>query len=324
MELSKKYALKIYEKKSFSAAAKSLFVSQPALSLAVGRLEEEIGFKIFDRTTSPLSLTPEGSIYIEYLYEEEARESEMRARIRELSDLSYGTLFVGASCYTAYHILPGAVTELSKLHPRIAVRVDMGNEADENILYDRLERGELDLILKYDYDPKRHKATPIISEHLGIAMPLSMVHNGIAEYALTEKELLSSDYPEQKSFSDPKIFSEVRFLPMGEHSHSISILRSMLGEIKHSPYSILGARHTAMHYNFMREGLGAAFISDFHALTSNLSDDSIRYFMPKERVKRTLYALQKKNAPYDPTAEAFISVLSEYCKSLGGKKPTEA
>ena len=324
MELSKRYALKVNEKKSFSAAAKALFVSQPALSLAIGRLEEEQGFKIFDRSTSPLSLTPEGRIYIDYLYEEERREHDLRARIRELSDLSYGTLSIGASCYTAYRVIPGAVKAFSLLHPKISIRVDMGNEADENILYDRIERGELDVILKYDYDPKRLKATPVLSENLGIAMPLSMVNGKLEKYALTVAELTESEYPEGKAFSDVSIFSETPFLRMGAHSHSMSILGSMLGEIDYSPYDILGARHTAMHYNFMREGLGAAFISDVHALTSSLSEGEVRYFMPKERVQRTLYALQKKNALRDPSAEAFIKVLVEYCKNLGRIAPTEA
>ena len=98
----------------------------------------------------------------------------------------------------------------------------------------------------------------------------------------------------------------------------------MLGELKLSPYYIIGARHTAMHYNLMREGLGAAFVSDVHVLTSNLRDNDVRYFMPKERVTRTLYALQKKNATGNPVANEFIKVLSEYCKNPGGIKTAEA
>ncbi len=324
MELSKKYAIKVDEKKSFSAAARALFVSQPALSLAVGRLEEEIGFRIFDRTTSPLSLTPEGRVYMEYLYGEQQRELEMRSRIRALSDLSYGSVSVGASCYTSYQILPGAVSAFSKLHPHIEVKLDMGNEADENVLYDRVDRGELDLILKYDYDATRLKATPLLTENLGVAMPVSMVKGRLLDYALTAAELFSGDYPKEKAFSDPSIFDDTLFLRMGEHSPSIGIIHSMLGELNLSPYYILGARHTAMHYNLMREGLGAAFISDVHILTSNLLDNDVRYFMPAAKVSRTLYALQKKNAPIDPIAEAFIKVITEYCKSPGGMKTAEA
>ena len=65
MELAAKYVYEVYKEKSFSRAAKSLYVSQPALSSTVSRLEKELGFRIFDRATMPLTLTPQGRIYIE-------------------------------------------------------------------------------------------------------------------------------------------------------------------------------------------------------------------------------------------------------------------
>ena len=54
------YILKVYECKNISAAAKELYVSQPALSHAIQVVEKEIGARIFDRTTNPLSLTYAG------------------------------------------------------------------------------------------------------------------------------------------------------------------------------------------------------------------------------------------------------------------------
>ena len=67
MELAERYAYTVYTKKSFTAAAKELYISQPALSAMITKLEKSIGFRIFDRNTSPLSLTPAGRVYIEYL-----------------------------------------------------------------------------------------------------------------------------------------------------------------------------------------------------------------------------------------------------------------
>ena len=324
MDLSKKYAMKVNEKKSFSAAAKVLFVSQPALSLAVGRLEDELGFKIFERSTSPLSLTPEGRVYMEYLYGEQQREGEMQARIRELSDLSYGSLSVGASCYTSYHILPGIIAAFSKLHPKIKIKLDMGNEAEESVLYDKVERGELDVILKYDYDKSRHKATTILCEKLGIAMPLSMVTDRLVPFAITCDELLGGAYLGKKEFLDVSIFSGGPVLRMGEHSQAMALLRSALGELRISPYYISGARHTAMHYNLMKEGLGAAYISDVHVLTSNLFEADLRFFMPASQVSRTLYAIENKNSPTNPIAEEFIKLAVDYCKKPLSFRTTEA
>ena len=59
------YVYTIYEEKSFSAAAKKLYMTQPALSAAVKKIEGELGLPIFDRSHSPLRLTDAGQAYIE-------------------------------------------------------------------------------------------------------------------------------------------------------------------------------------------------------------------------------------------------------------------
>ena len=84
MELLEKYSYTVYQTGSFSAAAKELFISQPALSTAIARHEKNLGFAIFDRSVIPIALTPEGRIYVEYLEEKEKSENYMRNRIKML------------------------------------------------------------------------------------------------------------------------------------------------------------------------------------------------------------------------------------------------
>lgn len=55
-----KYVYAVYQEKSFSKAARKMFVSQPALSNMVKKAEAEIGRPIFDRSTIPLTVTKEG------------------------------------------------------------------------------------------------------------------------------------------------------------------------------------------------------------------------------------------------------------------------
>ena len=81
MELSEKYIYRTYLAKSFSKAARALYVSQPSLSAAIASKEKELGFRIFDRSTKPISLTREGEIYIEMLEEILQSESNMLRRM---------------------------------------------------------------------------------------------------------------------------------------------------------------------------------------------------------------------------------------------------
>ena len=59
------YALAVEEHLNFSAAARSLFVSQPALSASVKKVEKNLGITIFDRSTNPITVTPAGRVCIE-------------------------------------------------------------------------------------------------------------------------------------------------------------------------------------------------------------------------------------------------------------------
>ena len=64
-----KYVYAVYQEKSFSKAAKKLFISQPALSNMVRKAEREVGAAIFDRSTIPLTITKEGAHYIKSVEE---------------------------------------------------------------------------------------------------------------------------------------------------------------------------------------------------------------------------------------------------------------
>ena len=59
------YVYEVYKEKSFSTAAKKLFVTQPALSSAIKKAEEKIGAVLFDRSTVPVQLTDAGKVYIQ-------------------------------------------------------------------------------------------------------------------------------------------------------------------------------------------------------------------------------------------------------------------
>ena len=64
MERPMQYAYEIYKQKSFSKSAEKLYISQPALSAIIRKLEDSLGVPIFDRSTKPVSLTPAGEYYI--------------------------------------------------------------------------------------------------------------------------------------------------------------------------------------------------------------------------------------------------------------------
>ena len=63
------YIFEVYREKSFTKAANKLFISQPALSAAIKKIEKNIGHELFDRSSNPIKLTEAGEIYIKSIEE---------------------------------------------------------------------------------------------------------------------------------------------------------------------------------------------------------------------------------------------------------------
>ncbi len=319
MELSEKYVYEVYEKKSFSAASRALFVSQPALSSTVARLEKELGFKVFDRTTNPLSLTPRGRIYIEYLEDVMQSENNMRMRVRQLSDVNHGTLSVGGLCHTAYFLLPAVCGEFYRRYPNIEVNLNIGNKRNFGSVMDAMKNHRLDLVMTYKYDPSEFEGEPLIEEQLVVAVNRNMPGvSDILEFAVSRDELLGKSYSEDKEISDFSVFKNLNFLSFTKSRNTVNRLMDKFeGNYKLSIYHVKNSEHLTMHYNMMCAGLGALVASDTHIRQSAFDTDDIVYFIPKcPEARRTLHFVMRPNSAENVIVKNFIALTKDVCADM--------
>ena len=98
--------LTVATEKSFSRAAEKLLRTQPAISLAVQRLEPELGEKLIDRSGKDLILTDAGRIVLEYARRfQNLRSRSCENSLAELRDNSAGRLTIGANESTTLYLL---------------------------------------------------------------------------------------------------------------------------------------------------------------------------------------------------------------------------
>src|ERR1700730_13117983 len=97
--------LSVANEKSFSRAAEKLLRTQPAISLAIQRLEAELGEKLIDRSAKDLLLTDAGTIVLEYARRFESLRQELENSLAELRDNSSGRLVIGANESTTLYLL---------------------------------------------------------------------------------------------------------------------------------------------------------------------------------------------------------------------------
>ena len=100
------YVYEVYKAKSFSVAAKKNFVSQPALSAIVKKVEKSLGVTLFDRSTLPISLTDAGKIYISAIEEIRETRKKMLEELADVNELKTGTLTVSGENFVSSFIMP--------------------------------------------------------------------------------------------------------------------------------------------------------------------------------------------------------------------------
>ena len=89
--------LQVAKDGTFSAAAKQLYIAQPALSQCIKKVETELGVRLFDRSQTPLALTPAGTIYVRQAKEILRIQQSLVQEVADVSELSTGSLTVGGA-----------------------------------------------------------------------------------------------------------------------------------------------------------------------------------------------------------------------------------
>src|SRR4051794_25479153 len=158
--------LKLARSTSFSAAAKQLGVSQPALSRTVQQMEAAIGQRLFDRTTRSVILTPTGR---ELKPIAERLEIEFDSSFGELSRFvegRRGRIAVAALPSVAAVVLPPAIARLRETHPGVEVTVLDGLSGS---VLDAVALGQADIGLTIRPNPRATLSyRPLLSDEFGL------------------------------------------------------------------------------------------------------------------------------------------------------------
>jgi DNA-binding transcriptional LysR family regulator len=165
------HSLKVFQtvatEKSFSRAAEKLFRTQPAVSLAIQRLEGELGERLIDRSGKELLLTDAGKIVFDFSRRFEHLEVEMATALAEMRDNSAGVLIVGANESTSLYLLQHIVN-YRRLYPKVKVRV---RRSLSSKIPGQLIDGELELgVISYDPQDERLHSQVIYTDHLAFVV----------------------------------------------------------------------------------------------------------------------------------------------------------
>src|SRR5579872_5755873 len=165
------YSLQVFltvaTEKSFSRAAEKLLRTQPAISLALQRLEQELGEKLIDRSGKDLILTDAGRTVLEYARRFQSLEHELDNSLAELRDNSAGRLIIGANESTTLYLLRH-IERYRELYPKVKVQVrrSLSSKLPNELIDGNLEMG----VVSYDPRDERLKSKIIFTDALAFVV----------------------------------------------------------------------------------------------------------------------------------------------------------
>ena len=141
------FRLKVFrtvaEHLSFHKAAEHLFLTQPAITLQIKALEDDLGIRLFDRAANRVSLTSHGSLLLSYAKKIATLVSEAEQKLSAEDGEVSGEFSLGASTTIAQYVLPRLLGAFLDEHPRVRFSLHSGNTSEivELLLDNRLSVG---------------------------------------------------------------------------------------------------------------------------------------------------------------------------------------
>jgi DNA-binding transcriptional LysR family regulator len=159
--------LTVATERSFSRAAEKMFRTQPAISLALQRLELELGEKLIDRTGKDLILTDAGRTVLEFARRFQSLKLELDNSLAELRDNSAGRLAIGANESTTLYLLQH-IQRYRELYPKIKVQVrrSLSSKIPDELIDGNLELG----VISFDPADERIKSKVIYTDSLAFVV----------------------------------------------------------------------------------------------------------------------------------------------------------
>jgi DNA-binding transcriptional LysR family regulator len=159
----------VAEQLSFRKAAEELYLTQPAVSLQIKALEEELGVQVFDRAGAQITLTSAGTILLRYAKQVNSLFVQVEREIVDLTGDHAGQLALGASTTIAQYVLPRLLGEFCKEHPRVHPTLISGNT--EHIV-DAVEKQKIELgFIEGPARSRTIKTKPFLEDDLLLIVP---------------------------------------------------------------------------------------------------------------------------------------------------------
>lgn len=280
--------------KSFSKAANSTFLSQPAISSHIASLEKELNVQLFDRTSKKVILTPAGDSFLKYALDILNTRDKAIYNLTNFNENVSGRLKLAASTTPCNTIVPQLIKKFHSIYPEVSF--DVIEQSSGKIIQS---------IVKFDYE-------------IGIVGEL-VSDERIKNYKLIEDDLILISPPELNLSHSVKLESILKF-PFILREQGSATRKTFENALQKTKFNI-GDINLHFEVNnldtllqFVKHGLGISVVS------KQVFRDYILSGMIKESIiedlslKRSIYMVLSSKRTLTPTSKAFFNLCKENFK----------
>lgn len=279
----------VAQEKSFSRAAETLNRTQPAISQAIRRLEQEIGEKLFDRSSKDGTLTTAGEVLLVYAKQMINLRKTAQTAVRELRDLHHGKVTISANEHTVFYLLP-LIREFRKRYPSIKVEVSRGvaSRIPTEVMAREVELG----VISFKTTDESVKSTPVFVDEL--ALIVSPTHPFANRKTVSIKELGLESFIAHNAPS-PYREKVIETFDKYKTQLNISVELPSLEAIK----------------KLVETGTGIALVPKLTA-EAEISSGRLKALSVNEmKLERKLHIIYRRNSELSHAAKVFLQMVKE-------------
>lgn len=281
-----RYFLAVERERNFSRAAEHCNITQPALTRAIQKLEDEVGGKVFDRRPGRVELTELGRALLPKLQSAFRAVADAGRQARELARSRQNRLRLGVMCTIGPDQLVGVIEHLHSSIPDLEFQLmeDKGSAVVDALLKDEIDAALVGL----PHYPEQFDSTPLYTERYVLAVPAA--HRFATSNAVPLNELQGEDYIERLNCEFDDFY-----------------------EAHHGVWPIeLNSRYQSEREDWVqamiRAGLGIAILPESMPLLPGVAMTTL--ITPE--IQRTISIVTMRERPLPPAARAFVLALQSH------------
>lgn len=294
------YVNQVAECRSFTKAAAKLFISQPALSNYISKIEEELGVRLFDRSANPLTLTYAGEQYLKRAKAILSQVEDMNRELRDITSHMTGRIRMGFPSERIIYMLPLVLPPLKERYPGINVEVTTG---PGNHLISELQNGNVDFVFLPHWIPLKD----IVQEKL-VEEELVLV---------AEKGYLDDHYflDREKRIIDWRETARLPLITLKKGHALRSSVDVLYANAEIKPNIFFESHSNMLSYRLAAQGLGVAVIPE---ITLELMEGNMKaeaYHLSETPVHWPVMALYREGCYIGEVERALLEISREALRS---------